>query len=268
MHALMKSNGKFLSASIMALALGAASSARAAIYALADLTRPAAGASINTPFDFTAANWSGTPALSGTLTPTAISGETSIYLTATVSWTANVNIGTFGANFYVNAGGTGDRPGVGTVGTGFGTIGGQTYAVTDPDGAGPATAAPTVAAVDKTVMTTVTLVIKIDQTKATPGGDYWFTNTALQSGAGVFMWINPSLGNMESSQPTNIAYWRSGQATYRGVEITTDTANVDLNFSNIRVYTGVDTPFSLVPEPSTALLGGLGMLALLRRRRA
>jgi uncharacterized protein (TIGR03382 family) len=30
----------------------------------------------------------------------------------------------------------------------------------------------------------------------------------------------------------------------------------------------VDVTFTAVPEPSTALLGGLGVLALLRRRRA
>ena len=46
----------------------------------------------------------------------------------------------------------------------------------------------------------------------------------------------------------------------------TDTADADLTFSNIAIYTGNDTPF--VPEPSAALIGGLGVLALLRRRRS
>lgn len=41
----------------------------------------------------------------------------------------------------------------------------------DPDGAGPATARPTIDAVDKTVVTSATFVLKVDQTKTTPGGD-------------------------------------------------------------------------------------------------
>jgi hypothetical protein len=79
------------------------------------------------------------------------------------------------------------------------------------------------------------------------------------------MWINPDLAATEASQPTVWGAWRSGNTSYQGVSIVSDTADADLVFSNIAIYTGDDTPF--IPEPSTALLGGLGLLALLRRRR-
>jgi len=37
------------------------------------------------------------------------------------------------------------------------------------------------------------------------------------------------------------------------------------DYTGVALYTGADTPF--VPEPSSALLLGLGGIALLRRRR-
>jgi hypothetical protein len=41
-----------------------------------------------------------------------------------------------------------------------------------------------------------------------------------------------------------------------------------LNFTNVRVYSGGDSPFALIPEPSAALLLGLADVGgLLCRRR-
>jgi len=223
------------------LALAAlAPSAFAGIFTFADFTRPAAGASITTPHDFVPnEGWSGTP-------PDTTSGT--VYLKMTVSWAATAsNIGTFQARFNQNDDAGAGRLAMGktgAAGTGFEFITANT--TTDPDGAGPATARPAITAVNASTKTSVTLVMKVDHTKAntTPGGDYWFADPGLQSGALGFMWIDPNLTASEASQFTPWAAWRSGNASYSGVSFISDTDAVDLNFSNIAVYTGGDTPFS------------------------
>lgn len=217
--------------------LAAALPCQAEIYTLPDFTRTAGETTANAAhFDFVDNDgWSGTP-------PNEILNESSVYLKFTVSWTPAANIGTFLARFNVNDNGSGARIGAGTDGSGFSLINGN--GTGDPDGAGPATAKPTVDAVDKTAVTSATFVIKVDQTKPTPGGDWWFGDTAQQSGAGHFVYINPDLGTNEALQSTKWAAWRSGQNGYEGVTFQTDTADVDLNFTGIALYTGVDTPFS------------------------
>lgn len=247
----------------------AADSAQAAIYTLAGFTRTAGGASTTVTNDFQPdEGWTGSPVNS-----TGTADTTPIYLTTTVSWTSTAfNIGTFNVRFNQNDDGGAARLGMGkstnTVGSGFDFITLNT-ASPDPDGAGPATVRPTIQPVDTTVVTTVTLVMKVDHSLAgtNPGGDWWFADAGLQSGAVGFMWIDPNLASTEASQFTPWAAWRSGNAGYSGVSFITDTDAVDLVFSNIAVYTEGDTPFGAVPEPSAALLGGFGLLALLRRRR-
>jgi alpha-galactosidase len=219
--------------------LAAALPSQAGIHTFSDFTRPANAASLTETFDFVPnEGWSGTPA-------NAISGEASVYLKVTVSWAAASNIGTFSARFNVNDDAGAPRWSIGSDGSGFGFLTGN--GTTDPDGAGPATAKPTVVAFDKTANTSVTLVLKVNQLKASPGGDWWFGDAVTpgaQDGAGGFMWINPNLAAAESSQPTPWAAWRSSNNSYQGVSFTTDTAGVDLNFSNIAIYTGDDTPFA------------------------
>jgi hypothetical protein len=268
---IMKISCKFSHAALTvgscALATGiVAGSAQAAIYTLAGFTRTAGGAATTVTNDFVPdEGWTGSPVNS-----TGTADTTPIYLTTTVSWTATAsNIGTFNVRFNLNDDGGAARWGMGkstnTAGSGFDYI--TLNGLTDPDGAGPATARPTIQPVDTSVVTTVTLVMKVDHSLAgtSPGGDYWFADEGLQSGAMGFMWINPNLGSTEASQFTPWAAWRSGNTGYQGVSFISDTDAVDLVFSNIAVYTEGDSPF--VPESSTALLGSLGMLALLRRRR-
>jgi hypothetical protein len=161
------------------------------------------------------------------------------------------------------------RWGMGTEGSGFSFL--TLNAATDGDGVGPATVKPTIVAVDKTAVTTVTLVMKVDQLQAAinPGGDWWYGDSVTpgaQDSAAGFVWVNPNLAATEASQPTPWAAWRSGNTSYQGVSFISDTADSDLVFSDIAIYTGTNTPF-VIPEPSAALLGGLGLLALLRRRR-
>ncbi len=248
---------------LAAAAVIAAGSAQAAIYSLPGFTRTAAGAATTTTIDFVPSEgWIGTP-------PNAISGEDSLYLTMTVSWTATANIGTFSARFNFSDDAGAARWSMGTEGAGFSFLTGN--AAGDGDGGGPATVKPTIVAVDKTAVTTVTLVMKVDQLQAaiTPGGDYWYGNTVTpgaQDNAAGFVWINPNLAAAEAGQSTPWAAWRSGNTSYQGVSFISDTADSDLTFSNIAIYTGTDTPFA-IPEPSAALLGGLGLLTLLRRRR-
>jgi hypothetical protein len=82
------------------------------------------------------------------------------------------------------------------------------------------------------------------------------------------MYIDPNLAATEASQFTPWAAWRSGNTGYQGVSFISDTDAVDLNFSNIAVYTEGDSPFA-VPEPSAlGLIGLAGLTLLLRRRRS
>jgi alpha-galactosidase len=231
------------------LCLATVLSSQAGIFTFADFTRPAAGASTTVTADFVPnEGWSGTP-------PNTTAGENSLYLKATVSWTATAtpgtNIGTFNVRFNQNDDASAPRLGMGKTGN---LSGGQnagfefitSNVTTDPDGAGPATARPAIVPFDPSVVTSVTLVMKIDHTKAgtSPGGDWWFATEGLQSAAVGCMWINPDLNAPEESQFTPWAAWRSGNASYSGVSFITDTDAVDLTFSNIAIYTGDDTPFA------------------------
>lgn len=203
---------------------------QAGIYTFADFTRAAGGAPTTVTADFQPdEGWTGSPVNS-----TGTADTTPIYLTTTVSWNATAsNIGTFNIRFNQNDDAGAARIGMGKTGgagTGFEFI--TLNATGDPDGAGPATARPTIVGVDSSVVTSVTLVMKVDHSLAgtNPGGDWWFADAGLQDSAVGFMWINPDLGASEASQFTPWAAWRSGNAGYQGVSFISDTDAVELSF--------------------------------------
>lgn len=212
-------------------------SSMADVYTLPDFTRTAGESSNNdVHFNFDPnSGWSGTP-------PNEILNEESVYLKFTVTWDPSADIGTFNVRFNVNDNGSAGRISAGTEGSGFALVNGN--GTGDGDGPGPATAKPSVDAVDTTAQTSVTFVLKADQTAPSPGGDWWFADTTQQDGAGHFLYINPDLGSNESLQSTKWAAWRSGQNGYESVTFRTNTNAVDLVFSDIALYTGEDTPFS------------------------
>ena len=94
----------------------------------------------------------------------------------------------------------------------------------------------------------------------TPGNTY--TIVAVQDGPGeAIFWAN------------NTATYASGINYVRGIASSgsslpaTFTSNSPALTGTTNGYFGGTFKFDAVPEPSAALLGGLGMLALLRRRR-
>jgi len=246
----MKSPTLRLPVLLLALAV-MVSSACAGVYTFGDFTRTAGGASTTATHDFSPnEGWSGTP-------PNTTSGT--VYLKATVSWTATAsNIGTFNVRFNRSDDGGAGRLGMGktgAAGTGFEFITANT--TTDPDGAWPATARPAITPVNTSTKTSVTLVMKVDHSKAgtNPGGDWWFADEGLQTSAVGFMWIDPNLAASEASQFTPWAAWRSSNDLYSGVSFISDTDAVDLHFSDIVLYTGGDTPFSTIApvvDPATS----------------
>jgi hypothetical protein len=107
---------------------------------------------------------------------------------------------------------------------------------------------------DVSLDTLTTMVMKVNQTT----GDWAF-------------WLNPDLGAAEpasADQSGNHASILNGIGTVRlrGGRYGSIPVNTNVtDYTDVALYTGADTPF--VPEPSTALLLGLGSIAVLRRRR-
>lgn len=82
-------------------------------------------------------------------------------------------------------------------------------------------------------------------------------NAAALTGAGNASYVFTS-GTNNFAAPTGLSLFRQNQAS-GGV------GNVSID--EVRVGTAAADMFTLIPEPSTALLGALGLLGLLRRRR-
>lgn len=122
---------------------------------------------------------------------------------------------------------------------------------------------------------TITLLAKLHY-DATHSDTYSQSNTANDTLMNV--WINPTASSVEGSGLSAgdlTTVWNSaGFSWFRQTienQSTPDTAGLS-SITNTVILTGGDATFAnalaiAIPEPTTALLGGLGLLALLRRRR-
>lgn len=92
-----------------------------------------------------------------------------------------------------------------------------------------------------------------------------------EDGDTVKFWINPSLGTgiegtPDDADPSRI--WGSGSISSDDMRFRRgNSSDNQIEFNNVTIYDGGSSPFDVVPEPSVTLLGGLGIMGLLRRRR-
>ncbi len=116
-----------------------------------------------------------------------------------------------------------------------------------------------IAGVAITPGTPITLVIKYELNGEGLDGDT------------VKFWVNPALGTGTEGSPNLYDsgwIWTPAAITSDDLRFRrgNDSEN-HIEFSNVTIYDGGDSPFALIPEPSGALLGGLGLLSFLYRRR-
>jgi|688.fasta_scaffold391742_2 MYXO-CTERM domain-containing protein len=81
----------------------------------------------------------------------------------------------------------------------------------------------------------------------------------------ITVWLNPDFGLAENAQPSALTTTFTANATFNNLRLRHGNSG-SWDFRDISVS---DTPASIgfIPEPSAAMLGGLGLLALFRRRR-
>jgi len=84
----------------------------------------------------------------------------------------------------------------------------------------------------------------------------------------ITVWLNPNLSLTEAAQSASLTTSFSADANFDRIYLREGGNNGSgWTFSNIAIAESF-SEIAAVPEPSAALLGGVGMLALLRRRRA
>jgi hypothetical protein len=85
----------------------------------------------------------------------------------------------------------------------------------------------------------------------------------------ITVWLNPDMGLTEAAQSSSLVTTFTADATFNDIQIREGGGGSGWAYSNIAIAeNSTDSGFfAAVPEPSSALLGAIGLLALLRRRR-
>jgi hypothetical protein len=97
---------------------------------------------------------------------------------------------------------------------------------------------------------------------STPGASYLTPTVSLTPVTVHGGWVTWSLTYTTGAAPVGLGQDLRIDIVNQGTGIPGDLSNAQLVADNLKL-----TAADAIPEPSTALLGGLGMLALLRRRR-
>lgn len=86
----------------------------------------------------------------------------------------------------------------------------------------------------------------------------------------ISVWLNPNLAATEDAQSTSLVTSFTANATFNNILLREGGGGSGWNFSDIAIAeNSTDAGFfaAAVPETSTSLLGALGMICLLRRKR-
>jgi hypothetical protein len=96
-------------------------------------------------------------------------------------------------------------------------------------------------------------------------------NAAGLDGDTVKFWINPTLGTGTEGTPDDADPLRIWNPTSIGSDDLLfrrgNSSDNAIEFADVTIYAAGDSPFAVVPEPSSTALLGLGGLALILRRR-
>ncbi len=96
-------------------------------------------------------------------------------------------------------------------------------------------------------------------------------NAVGLDGDTIKVWVDPTLGTgtesaADDADPTRI--WNPTTISSSDMRFRRgNSSDNEITFSNVTIYSDGDSPFAVVPEPSSTSLLGLGALALILRRR-
>jgi len=116
-----------------------------------------------------------------------------------------------------------------------------------------------------TDVTSHTLFWSVTGTGGSGSGSLGYGFEANIGGGGDQRWGADNTGSLTSNVLNGLAAGSYTLSVWS--RITTNGVNADTQIFNNRGGLNYNATFTVIPEPSAALLGGLGALALLRRRR-